>query len=55
MDMKSTSRVLDTDICLLLLMWEVPTKPTVEAWRGLETVLNNDLTGEVSPKCKKAT
>jgi hypothetical protein len=25
MDMKSTSRVLDTDICLLLLMWEVST------------------------------
>jgi hypothetical protein len=26
MDIKSTSRFLDTDICLLLLMWEIPTE-----------------------------
>jgi hypothetical protein len=25
MDMKSTKRFLDTDICLLSLMWDVPT------------------------------
>jgi hypothetical protein len=40
MDMKSTSRCLNTDICLLLLMWEVPTEAfliPVSVTPGLES------------------
>jgi hypothetical protein len=32
MDVKSTSRFLDTDTCRLLLMWKVPTSPHPRRW-----------------------